>query len=466
MTEPSFGSVYNTDAIDINSTVNFSNCPTSPSYLEQTVLANNMGWFYQNKKPIVEFIDDYGEREFACASGSTLYVYNITTSGTPTITLQSSTSFSSALSAGFNFYWFGIKKESSSLYYIYYANSDDTQYGSGHYMKYGRIEVTPGGGSVNTVLHTYMLTPSYHLWVSDVKVVGRKGYVGWIRGYTVTNEGWHTDAYIFSLDMETDSCGGGLVHQSSGTITADSSGPPYNLGAMLKMAEANGSMKWCLIYNWNYWIPTAYSYRRIVLDGNTTDTAENGNIYSTLQSFQYNSDDYLFVCRFYNLVNHDVLVKIPNGVIGSAYTYTLEYYGNPLKFNSQSNFPRITNLSGFYWVNLSTGLPTTLVSISGVDTIYGIFPTLDSYNGNIYMWVSIGGAQKIISTDSVGGIINNIYDIAFPIASVPVGAFNHGNFFVIWNASDGTTDVVYTTYVISLTTTTNTNVCRMIVEQN
>ena len=139
MTEPSFGSVYNTDAIDINSTVSLANCSASPSYLEQTTTADNMGWFYQNTKPLVEFIDNYGEREFACVLGETLYVYSIATSGTPAITLQSSTSFSSVLTLGsYYFYWFGIKKASSSLYYIYYADSDDTQYGSAHYMKYGQ----------------------------------------------------------------------------------------------------------------------------------------------------------------------------------------------------------------------------------------------------------------------------------------------------------------------------------------
>jgi len=74
MAELSFGEVFNMPAIDINSIVNMVHCPEVVASLEQTV----SDWKSQDangslgalgitngQSPIVAFIDNYGDREFA-----------------------------------------------------------------------------------------------------------------------------------------------------------------------------------------------------------------------------------------------------------------------------------------------------------------------------------------------------------------------------------------------------------------
>jgi hypothetical protein len=471
MAELSFGEVFNMPAIDINSIVNMVHCPEVVASLEQTV----SDWKSQDangslgalgitngQSPIVAFIDNYGDREFAYITGNAhLKVYTIDTTG-GTITLASNTTLSVPTGT---FYWAGIKKVGSS-YYIYYTSTADAIYGSPSYMKFGRLTVVPDVSCTNTVLQNWSLPTSYYFFVADVKIIGRTAYVAWLREYTVPYEFWHLDVHIYSLDMETEACSGGAVYQTPGSINVGPIGyvPPSAavFGINLKFAESLGSLTWCMAYKWTDYPSGINSGTCVVIGGSDNEIGNIGGNHFLITAYQYNSRDYLFVADLYNSGNLN-RIKIPNGVLGSIVYNPTETLIVPITFHSQSVFPAIGYSSGFTFIDPATGLATSAVSISGVDTIYAIFPTLDSYSGNIFMLVSIGGAQKIISTDSAGGIINKTYDITFPISSGIYDAFNHGNFFTVWSAFSG---AVYVTYVINLIISTNANVCQMIIEQN
>lgn len=445
MTELSFGEVFNTLAIDTNSIVNLSHCPEAVPYLEQTVGYTGHTVF---------FSDNYGDREFAVFDGSSLRIYTVTTSGTPAITLLSTTTVTPP---SYLFRWFGIKKINSSLYYIYYTSTNDWYLGTADYIKFGRVAVVPGGSSTNTVLESFPLIHSYYLWIADIKIIGRTAYVAWLREYTMPYEGWHLDVHIYSLDMDTETCSGGVVYQTPGTITISPIGflPPdvSDLNIQFRFVESSGAMIWCTAYKWTT-LDSLSNGTRIVINGVDTEIGYINVRWFRVSAYQYNSIDYLIVIDIQEYPTNLYRIKIPNGAIGSPVLNPSETIIVPvtLHFGSLA----IGYDAGYYWIDKTTGLATSAVSVSGA-TLHDIFPTPDSYSGQIYMSVSISGVQKIISTD--GYSIDKIYDVVLPVTNSAPNDFNHGNFFV----QTVTSSAMYVTYLINLTAP-RFNIVQMIID--
>jgi hypothetical protein len=93
----------------------------------------------------------------------------------------------------------------------------------------------------------------------------------------------------------------------------------------------------------------------------------------------------------------------------------------------------------YYWTDIATGLSTGTVTVTGVDTIYDIFPTLDTGDDSIYMNVKLNdGTFVIIGINPGTSAINRTIEVAL----AAVGAygnhnsnanFNHGNYFMSWS---------------------------------
>ena len=476
MTELSFGEIFNASAIDINSIVNMSHCPEAVSSIEKTItswVGQGMGglldlFIYDTSvtSPIATFVDNYGNREFAyIENGNTLKVYIVDTTAL-TITLSSSTVLTSV---GYVFYWIGIKKVGSS-YCIYYAASQDVLYGHPSYMRFDKLTVVPGVSCNHTTLQSWTLPGSYYFFVADVKMIGRTGYVAWVREYTVPYQGWHVDGYIYSLDMDTEVCLGGLVHQSDGIRNIRSTGhlPGFttDYNTKLRMMESDGILSWCMTYTWTLWAGNGAG-SSLILNGVETVVSTYGYSYTDITKLQYNPHDNIFACRFYDHATNSLTIKVVNGVIGvGVLDQPSETYPTPVTFHNQAVFPAIgyQYQSGYTFVDKSTGLATSAVSLSGISAIYDIFPMQDSYSNDIYMGVLRSTVQKIISTDPVGGQVDRIYDVVLPSIVAAPNSFNHGNFFVQWIYNGPYNVSLYITYIVNLIAPKN-NVIIMIPEQ-
>ena len=462
MTEPSFNSILNLASIDTTSVVSLSTCPPTPVYLTQMVPLYEPEQPSYTTPPTASFLDDFGNREFVVMSSYVddyyFYVYKVNTGGTPSITLASSVSYASVASGNL-FYWIGIKKISDTLYYVYYATSDKGSFAPATYLQFRKLIVVPGVSVTDSLIENITLdTSGGKVWTienNSIRTVGRTGNVP----LTVHRYG----AYIYSLDMETEGVTGGLVFSPSGGEYSGAGVFGFNL------FETMGTLEWCLSYSGAGTNPSTISYHVVVsgtdyliADNMAYDSPINHSSNGAVTVCQYNSRDSMVYTGWGNLYlpASNRFVRVVNGVPGSAESFPIGAYPTPITFHSSYLFPAICgDISGFYTINPTTGELGTAVSVSGVTTIYDIFPTLD-VDGTMYMFVQMADSSyAIIGVDS-GFIITRQIPVTLPSTSSQAKDFNHGNFFIQW---DGTN--IYVTYIINLPNTFQ-NVVNCILELN
>jgi hypothetical protein len=466
MTEPSFGQIFNTSAIDQNSQVSFSHCVEAVPYLEQSV--SNL----YNEPPSVFFSDNYGDREFALLTGAVdsyhLKVYTVTTSGTPAITLSSSTSWT--VTTG-TFYLMGLKKVGSD-YHVYYATTDSTLYPT--YLKFGKLVIIPGGSCTDNVIENITLSTTGenpHWEIVTKRTVGRVGNVGLIKWYQTTvfpdvfND---LEVYIYSLDMDSESTSGGLEFSvPSRQAVYD----PFLTQTNLVFNESMGSLKWCLGYidRTTPNLPASH----IAVNGSDTKIYEHIDFSNPLNwtlsliSKQYNSSDYLCVMDVipptYPTFSHRV--KVISGSLGTTvFNPPSETYYNPITFHSNFTFPSIiynTSDTLYHWVDPTTGLEGSALSVSGVSAIYNLFPTLDLVDGSIYILGVVSGVVKIIGINPLSSAVTRVFDTPLVSFSSRETSFNHGNFFIRWDD----TIALKVAYLINLSVLVANHV-RGIIEMN
>lgn len=459
MTELSFGQVFNTSAIDHNSVVNMSHCPEAVSYLEQTIgnpipQDPNHLW---GDNPVAFFGDDFGDREFAYINGNGFKVYAVNTSGS-SISLLSTTSI---VVPDDLIFWLGIKRVNGSLYNAYYVASNDMY--SPTYVNFGKLSIVPGVSCTNSIIQNNVLdtTGSSRVYtIRSVKVIGRTGYVALSKAYLPVpdpNVWAYMEYFIYSLNMDSEVSSGGSQYRTPDGY-AQSMYYSASERAQIQLIESGGTVHWISFFRWSPTGGGSYTVY-IIIDGTPTPISvgfcDTGG---GINTNQYNSNDYLCTIYFRMYTNLTVLytAQIANGVITIS-SGALSYpQAGVVTFHSGSQ--AVVYYSGvYYWVDKTTGAIISAVSISGVDSIYDIFPTLDSMSGSAYMNVSIGGVKKIISTN--GTAIDKIYDVILPVTNTAPNDFNHGNFFVQWVISGS----MYVTYLINLIAP-QANVVQMIID--
>jgi hypothetical protein len=498
MTTPSFGKIYNLEAIDSSSLVSLTSCPESVSYLTQYIASvTPQGHQYLDNletqiTPLVSLIDNDGEREFSVlttyAGNYTLNIYTITVSFPQAITLLSSTTFPLATSASeiLNFF-FGIKKINDSLYCVYYSTTDcngQINITVDKHVRFRKVSIIPATSYTDDILEEITLSyvNVYRWQLETTIVINKKGYVGLIREGKNVNPAFQYSGYC--LDMDTDTVSSTFTYDIN--YYTDDGGYDHsprlldswtlNHGKSLMFYSSLGVLKWIGYYqdNISKGFISGYGAHFIV---NGTDTLLEQINYPGITSFhcdgffgvigghigdQYTSKDGVgFIAFTWTLdttknvagrANSDSTVSI---FIPASTAPTSMYSPTPVR--SESIFPGIakTTFGGvsttFTTINPTDGISTGTLSILDVSEIYTLFPTLDTGDNSLYTGVKMtDDSYKVLGINPSSGAVNNIVaDIDFH------GAYNHffnnhGNFFVDWDTA--TNPNVTITYLLNFPT--------------
>jgi len=477
MTEPNNannGKIYNLRMPDPNNSrvAHTSLVTGSMNFLSSTFM--NAGGYESPgiTEPLVWISDEPGTREAAVLISSTILdvitVYTGVT-GTPSITRSSRTDFTLTDTQGVQ--WLGIKKVGNN-YNIYYGEilTSDSVY------RFKKMVITPGVGSVDTLIDEIPLSPENGAWdVAQVKKVENIGHVSLVKTYPNKIYPYRFDIYIYSIDMDTEVISGGLTWSSGGTPTHWKSYmkdfSSQSLVSVVALTASMGVLHWATHYvddasNTVGGTPLIFHVVADGVDTITLDTVSNDWIGSwSVDGFskvcQYNTKDFLLVCEASrnpsNGLTHRDLIDT-NGTVTTEFDPTTTIY-NPtssrlLPFISDFAFP---------------GQPTTQFSIAGVTSIYNIFPNLDAFDGSIYLSVRKDAKDKIIGVNPYTMDITKTIEVTLPSASTLTSStvknsFNHGNFFVRWGIGGFSALQVYISYLFNLKS--GLNQVQMIIEQN
>ena len=499
MTTPSFGTLYNLEAIDSSSLVSLSSCPESVSYLTQSFATiTPQGHQYINNyetqpTPVISLSDNAGEREFSVLEslGSTSYrllTYTITTSFPQSITLLNSDDFDITTSASeiLNFF-FGIKKINDTLYCVYYSTANcngHTNPGTDSHVRIRKISVTPGVGYSDDVVEEITLshTDTYRWQLETSIVINKKGYIGLIRECRIApNRGFYYSGYC--LDMETDSVTleftyNKLNYYSDGNLYLHSITPldswTFNHGKSMIFYSSSGTLKWVAYYQDDIAKNNGGAY---YIDGygahimaNGEDTLLEKIDYLGITTFhcegvsinQYTSKDGVGSVRFTWPLDSskNVIGRLHSDDTVSAYIPDSSaplIWSMPSPIRSESIYPGIAKTSGgasstLTTIDTNTGESTGTLSISGVTTIYTLFPTLDTGDNSLYVGVKMDDDScKVLGINPSSAVVNTtIADIDFSGVSSYYFS-NHGNFFVDWDF-DGYTSSGTITYLLNFPT--------------
>lgn len=518
MTEPNFGVILSDLAIDNNnSLVDLTQCLATPNVgslvIEDPILQN--WWYWQSQAYLMAAIDNDGEHEFIIIRKDmygvwTFRVYTINaTAIPPTFTLSSATTvIPEDVDIGDygNLTWFGIQKISSSLYYVYYGRYLTTD---GHFYRFRRLEVVPGVSYTNTISAT--IDPTHTVgWdyssFANAGVIGRKAYFAYEKAYCASYGGEIVGHQVFIYSADMDDGGyidGGMIYDSGGNGSTMRKPfvqgiSPYQMGSVAFM-ETNGEFHWATVTgeyivsgDWRYF--TLY----LVVDGvehgqfcqsfkpsiwwnwsmgSINQNQQGGSGQFIGRELQYNSRDWVVEV----VATYEQYIGEPPGGYWETGAVYLKYNSNgdfttfdedtwaPLyavsgytgPFRSATRFPTIVWkwIGGiiYYWADPATGIEgdTVLSTLSGVESIDHIFPTLDSQDGSIYMYVKLTGItpHKLIGVDPDTHEITRTINITISTSSP--WWYNHGNLLMSYD---------YAHYINNLPI--GQNRVQMIIEQN
>ena len=448
-----FGEIYNLGTHDISSKVQYSAIAVGSSTgviasTTSSISLNNTTFVkhrYSDRYPVVYCIDnpDSDIIEYAVMTNNYTYfkVYKVTLGGSPSISLASSTAISIDCSEKIVF---GIKRVDEDNYCVYYSGFDRV----GYYTSPGlfairKLSINVGVGYTDTLLFSRAIALAWQQ--TDSIIIDRVGHVLICKGYPTYANPTYYEMYHYTLDMETEAVGGGLIYTSP-------YGYNWSDGAMASWcAQSNGAFHWGSFYiQYSGGVISTY----IVVNGVATLICSYGSgspptsqgwLYWLTQ--QYNSTDYI-VAPSYGANNGTdyTMVQVHNGII-STYTQAGRDRivpdgsgrgGGFVTINS-GNVPAICWVSGTpYWVDdKELAIYGDQVLFPGY-SVNAVLPTEDSLTGDIYI---VDSFDHILAVDPTTHSITRVHDIVMGATN---RCFNHGNFYFRW-----TNTVLYAVYLIA-----------------
>lgn len=464
-----YGTVYNINTSDpFNSHVYLSWLPTGTN-------AINLSPSFAGSVPGRAYVEDDSNISevsylFGGISLGHLYVNKVSFgngTGTSSIYLADTIEATPA----FSYTTIGTKKVNDSLYYIYAVDISSTA--TDIMIDFRRISAISGGSSVDvSIAEEHISIDSGDLFSSTTNVIGRKIYVSIVYDTpTFTN----LEGVLLCLDAESETITTvstlSLPAITNQTITAENGLINYH-----GVVEDRGVIKWWIDYRviiTDSVFPFDQRYiQRVYFNGNFTDVFDVypvivGQPTTTLsrRRYKYNYKDTKVVRTFlYDGTTYYVVIDSVDGV--SVATTNSEFPDTPpLTVFSENVFPKIGFTAGvYYWLD-TNGKSTGAITLDNVSLIRGVYPTLDSINGCVYMNVVLSGINKIVSVDTQTQLIVNTFDLpSFPFTDAMIALSNHGNFFISQKTSVPLRFVM--TYITDMPPISGVGDCQMIVEKN
>jgi hypothetical protein len=471
MPDPSFGFVHDMTTLDPTALVDMSYIPQGAFVLAQSVVNDVIKKDINTTfsiTPLIAFVSDVdGDREFAVIdrAGFGPYYFDvydvITGPGAPWINHSSSTLFDHSETIN---YIFGIRK-AAGLYYVYYGSVDSLV--TPTYYRLWVVEVDPGVTSTETLVQQITLDQTNCKWaVASIRTIEQVGYIGLVQRFPDTGSVASFKLYIYTLDIDTEAVGGGFVFNCPGKASQVGYFDPFTI------VESMGAAHWVACYHIpNYQDPPipSSSSCHVVVDGIDTEVCTYSEITSNVDASsqlnnpkQYNSRDWLVEVVFFGPSGDPATMQqtlVATGALTTRPYVVLDNYIVP-PFNSQTVFPAVCYVAGgvqeYHYVNIADNMDWGLITVPGVAHIYSIFPTLDTTDDSIYMYVQMNDSSfRLIGVDPGTFTITRTLNVEF---HATYRTFNLGNFFIRWDTE------LYVTYF--LPTSVVPNEINMIPEMN
>jgi hypothetical protein len=471
MPDPSFGFAHDMTTLDPTARVDMSYIPQGAFVLAQSIVNDVIKKDINTTfsiTPLIAYIeDDDGDREFAVIdrAGFNPYYFDvydvITGPGAPWIDHSSTVLFNHSETIN---YIFGIRK-AAGLYYVYYGAVDSLT--TPTYYRVYVVEVDPGVSSTESLVNEFTLDQTGCKWrLTSIRTVGQVGNIGLVQRFPATGTIASFKCYIYTIDIDTEATGGGLVFTCPGTTTQTIYFNPFVI------VESMGGVHWVACY----YVPDYHtaptpstSSCHVVVDGADTEVYN----YSEVTGFtnasnnvnnpkQYNSRDWLVECVFFGPSGDPATMQQTLVATGTLTTRAYSVLDNTIvpPFNSQTSFPAVCYIAGgtqeYHYVDINDNTDLGLITVPGVADILTIFPTLDTTDDSIYMYVQMNdGSFRLIGVDPGTFTITRTLNVEFHAS---YECFNLGNFFIRWDTE------MYVTYF--LPTATRSNEINMIPELN
>jgi len=473
MAELSFGKIYNLptpgNQLDVPR-VSMSAMPTGTIGVAEVALSDARAIYIS---------DDEGAREFAIWDGTYLKEYEVILGyGTGTVSIVAGNVTSApadmSLPTG-HFQPFGLKKESDALYSAYYYN--------GIANAIHKVSIVPGVGGTDAAI---LSIPMENVDNITSTTIGHRRYYS-------TAERWsewerhlifhtHVRCRVYCVDMENGTTSQfASFHKHGENMNSDPGGPfpphvskmygtTYHAvgGAMAAIVQTGGIPIWAFGF-----VETTYNLSDIftikmysVINGEESVFHEDTNTLTVpeiqLAGENYNSNDYYLA--WYDTDYQDPTLLWSALVFnGNSVPYKTLAEGAYLPFAlrpaliSKTTFPAVSfdyeSSDTKIWVNPTTGIETTAITLPGITTIYAICTTLDALTGDVYMFAD---ASKLLAVQPNTNTIVQEWPI-FPSLTSPTQVWNHGNFFVVFGQAE---------YEIMYVENINHSMNQMIIEMN
>jgi len=448
------GAVFNTLGYDSNSEVKISSLPRNATFISSGYLShkvcNHMLPYDSsvNNPPAMFFIDnpDDDEVEFgmvvwagdpAWPQNYSLKLYTVHLGDYPAITYDSSTpiEYHNADEIGYFDNILGIKKvmiDTTAWYYMYYAMIQSTT------IDYYRVEIEPGVGSTN-----YLVVSIDADW-SEVSDTLRQHIVHDRVCYTnymidIAGTLYHK---LWSLNLETEDYGEIVSYAIPAKLDHY-----HDIGIVF-----DDSISSLHVFGYGEIHSTYHYHGYMYIDGVESsvfevvgDPAMVYDTHTTPRNInQYNNNMFsLYVVKVIGLgttdyyhgiyISEDLIITHTSGTVfdGNIYlTPTL------LMFNSVAKYPVVVldTWTLDYVERPVQNYDDVPFTIDGVATIYQIYPTIDLDNSRIYVNAKLDDDSiALLTVDPEDFSIQTVMPI-HP-GTTYQACFNHGAFFVRWNAS-------------------------------
>ena len=475
MAELSFGKIYNLptpgNQLDVPR-VSMSAMPTGTIGVAEVALSDARAIYIS---------DNEGAREFAIWDGTYLKEYEVILGyGTGTVSIVAGNVTSApadmSLPTG-HFQPFGLKKESDALYSAYYYN--------GIANAIHKVSIVPGVGGTDAAI---LSIPMENVDKITSTIIGHRKYFltaerwsGW-EGHEI----FHTNirCRVYYVDMENGTTSQFTLFHKHGKMMNSNPGGPFPPksskmygtgyyavgGAMAAIVQTGGIPIFAsgfeeVISN----MSDIFTLKMCsVINGEESVFHENANA-STVPGIQvgggnYNFNDYClnWYDMNYQAPNHHTLSWSALAFNGNSVPYKTLAEGAYLSLTpyptliSKTTFPVVSfESSGVtkIWVNPTTGIKTTAITLPGITTIYAICTTLDALTGDVYMFAD---ASKLLAVQPNTNTIVREWPI-FPSLTSTAHVWNHGNFFVVFGQAE---------YEIMYVENINHSMNQMIIEMN
>lgn len=368
----------------------------------------------------------------------------------------------------------GTKKVNDTLYYIYGVDTDTLTTTDEIVIDFRRISALSGNASTDTSIASETITiETGALWTMTKTKIGRSMYISIIFN---TELGLGREGRLYQINLDEESLSQIETLVLSGE-TNQIYGGVNGLQNYHGVLENQGNVKWWIDYfiqitDPDFPNPVRF-INKVYYDGTTTEIF---NVYPyssglislpiNRNALRYNYRDTKIVRSFtYDTTDYFLIIDSTTGVsieISDANYPDIV----PVKFVSKSVFPKIgLDSSLYYWLD-DSGKILEEITLDGVLTIRGIYPTLDTVNGGMYVNARMTDAtDKLVLVNSTTGDILAIYNlIDFPYTSTPTAVANNGNFFISKNLVFPFTTTI--TYILEVPPINLGNDVMMIVEMN